>query len=207
MSRTTSNPNPYKEPGSFFDTFNTPALNPKDQKSDFNRDFHKSPNRDIRDPNNRDFTKEINREINKDNNKGYNRETKDKDLNGQTAQFGSLEQSENLPMVLVLLSGEFERLHGIIQALAIRYKDLESRYEASEHEKGELKLKYQKYGDSAEKVSSLNQELERTKGQVAGLIVQVEELKGRLQEKEEELNLKGSINIKKDGSYGYQAGY
>ena len=168
MSRqSASNPNPYKEPSTFFDTFS--------------------------------------------------KDSPPTDKNLQTAQFRSPSELDKAQTVILLMSAEFERLHGIIQALALRYKDLESRHETKERETAELKFKIQGFGDSSEKVSALNSELERSKGQVSELILQVEDLKGKLIDKENEimgLKAKGqtvippisSYTVKTEGGYPLYGG-
>ena len=139
------------------------------------------------------------------------------DKNLQTAQFHASEPDKAQSQI-VLMAAEFERLHGIIQALVLRYKDLEGKFYAKEKEFVDLKVKNQGFGENSEKFNGISNELERSKKQASELILQVEELKGKLAEKEAEIvriKEKGttfnppisSYTVKTEGGYPLYAGY
>jgi len=135
------------------------------------------------------------------------------DKNLQTAQFHTSEPDKTQGQI-VLMAAEFERLHGIIQALVLRYKDLEEKFVIKEKEIVDIKGKNKGNGENLGKI---NGELDHAKKQISELILEVEELKGKLSEKEAEIagiKAKGTLfnppissyTVKTEGGYPLYAG-
>lgn len=107
--------------------------------------------------------------------------------------------SDKPQALIVIMAAEFERLHGIIQALALRYKDLEGKYQTRERELEIKQNKLKNSSDNEQRIASLNEELERGKEEVSKLIVEREDLKGKLAERDREiLGLKAKISERND---------
>lgn len=105
-----------------------------------------------------------------------------------TANFKQISQQfpENLDKFqefFVVMSAEIERLHGIIQALVLRYKDLEAKTQGKDRE---FQAKAQTF---EEKIRVFRDESEKNKQEVAQLLVEREELTQKLAEKAREVEI------------------
>ena len=101
----------------------------------------------------------------------------------QTAQFKSPlppQDPDKNQALMVLMGAEFERLHGIIQVLVLRYKDLEAKFEAKDKENHDLRQKISSFDDS-------NAEIMRSKSQISDFLDQIQVLKARINEKDAEI--------------------
>ena len=101
----------------------------------------------------------------------------------QTAQFKSPpppQDPDKNQALMVLMGAEFERLHGIIQVLVLRYKDLEAKFEAKDKENHDLRQKISSFDDP-------NVEIERSKSQISLFLEEIQSLKGKIIEKDTEI--------------------
>ena len=56
------------------------------------------------------------------------------------------------------MGAEFERLHGIIQVLVLRYKDLEAKFEAKDKENHDLRQKISSFDETRARKERKNSE-------------------------------------------------
>lgn len=126
----------------------------------------------------------------------------------QTAQFKTPpvppQDPDKNQALMVLMGAEFERLHGIIQVLVLRYKDLEAKFDAKDKENHDLRQKISSFDDSSA-------EVERSKSQISEFLDEIQGLKARITEKDAEiLSLKqkttqGTVvqTVKTEGGYTF----